>query len=133
MQQSQLLPTNVPTGAKPSPLYGALPFEQKMLRFEEFGPEPFDPVTNPEPAITSFPLPTTGLPPEQDEFSTYGSGPDPFALGSFLTQAGIRPIPAVFANEVEENPWRFEIEGFLGRPLNTPPADGRPPGKGWAH
>ena len=28
---------NVPTNGPPSPLFGALPFSQKMLRFEEFG------------------------------------------------------------------------------------------------
>ncbi len=131
--QSQLQPTNVPTDGKPSPLFGAQPFSQKMLRFEEFGPEPYDPATNPEPAITSFPLPTLGAWPEQDPADIYASGPDPFELGTFLTQPGIRPLPEEFANEIEENPWKNVIEGFLGRALVTPPADGRPPGRGWAH
>mgnify|MGYP000110817736 CR=1 FL=1 len=30
---------NVPTNGAPSPLYGAAPFSQQMLRFEEFGTE----------------------------------------------------------------------------------------------
>ena len=37
---------DIPTGSKPSPLFGAKPFTQQMLRFEEFGslslPEPED-------------------------------------------------------------------------------------------
>ena len=31
---------DIPTGAPLSPLFGAQPFEQQMLRFEEFGPMP---------------------------------------------------------------------------------------------
>ena len=31
---------DIPTGAAPSPLFGALPFTQKMLPFEEFGVQP---------------------------------------------------------------------------------------------
>src|SRR6185369_10514785 len=31
---------NVPTNGKPSPLFGAQPFTQQLLLFEEFGPEP---------------------------------------------------------------------------------------------
>ncbi len=30
---------DVPTNSSPSPLFGATPFSQQMLRFEEFGPE----------------------------------------------------------------------------------------------
>jgi hypothetical protein len=33
---------NVPTNGPPSPLYGAAPFSQQMLRFEEFGTAPLD-------------------------------------------------------------------------------------------
>src|SRR5512141_810072 len=31
---------DIPTGASPSPLFGATPFSQKMLMFEEFGTQP---------------------------------------------------------------------------------------------
>ncbi len=31
------------------------------------------------------------------------------------------------------NPWKADIEAFLGRPLKAPPAEGRPPGEGWSH
>src|SRR6185369_16868802 len=33
---------NVPTNGRPSPLFGARPFTQQLLLFEEFGPEPLD-------------------------------------------------------------------------------------------
>jgi hypothetical protein len=55
----------VPTDGKPSPLFGAQPFSQKMLRFEEFGLERYDPTNNPQPS-RSFPLPSAGRPPGQD-------------------------------------------------------------------
>ncbi|HET9653436.1 MAG TPA: hypothetical protein VFP36_14660, partial [Usitatibacter sp.] len=31
---------DIPTGASPSPLFGATPFSQKLLMFEEFGVQP---------------------------------------------------------------------------------------------
>ncbi|CAI3803535.1 hypothetical protein GLGCALEP_03262 [Pseudomonas sp. MM221] len=34
-----------PTNGKPSPLFGAQPFTQQLLLFEEFGPEKLDPTT----------------------------------------------------------------------------------------
>src|SRR5512135_2338157 len=37
---------DIPTGANPSPLFGATPFSQQILLFEEFGPQPLpDPTT----------------------------------------------------------------------------------------
>ncbi|PNB65005.1 copper oxidase, partial [Pseudomonas sp. FW305-127] len=36
-----------PTNGKPSPLFGAEPFTQQLLLFEEFGPEKLDPATPP--------------------------------------------------------------------------------------
>jgi FtsP/CotA-like multicopper oxidase with cupredoxin domain len=130
--EDQLESTNVPTDGRPSPLFGALPFTQKMLRFEEFGPESYDPATNPQPA-SSFPLPSVGPAPERDPGNIARSGPDPAAIGKFLAEPGIRPLPSEFSNQTDENPWKSVIAGFLGRPLDTPPAEGRPPGRGWAH
>ncbi|HEX6883789.1 MAG TPA: multicopper oxidase domain-containing protein [Planctomycetota bacterium] len=109
---------NVPTNSRPSPLFGAQPFTQRMLLFEEFGTEPMPTTFN---RGVSFPSPANAL-----------RMPDGGALDAFLRQR-IFPAPAVLANEVEENPWRARIESFLGRTLITPPADGRPPGNGWAH
>ncbi len=121
---------DIPTGGPPSPLFGAGEFEQQMLRFEEFGSEELAGA----PALTfPFPSPTTGAAPEQDPFDVEASGPSSSALDAFLDQAGISPFPTEFANVTAANPWRPEIEAFLGRALVTPPAEGRPPGKGWAH
>jgi hypothetical protein len=121
---------DVPTGGPLSPLFGAGEFEQQMLRFEEFGSERLAEA----PALTvPFPSPTTGPAPGQDPFDVEASGPAPSALEAFLDQPGIAPFPTEFANDLDENPWAPEIETFLGRFLITPPAEGRPPGKGWAH
>jgi len=132
LPEDQLESTNVPTDGKPSPLFGAQPFSQKMLRFEEFGLESYDPENNPQPS-RSFPLPSIGPAPERDSVSIARSGPNPEALGSFLVDPGIRPLPSEFANDRDENPWKSVIENIIGRPLDTPPAEGRPPGRGWAH
>jgi FtsP/CotA-like multicopper oxidase with cupredoxin domain len=121
---------DVPTGGPPSPLFGAGEFEQQMLLFEEFGSDRLAGA----PALTfPFPSPTTGPAPEQDPFDVEASGPSPAALESFLDQAGISPFPTEFANITASNPWAPQIATFLGRALSTPPAEGRPPGKGWAH
>jgi FtsP/CotA-like multicopper oxidase with cupredoxin domain len=122
---------SVPTNGRPSPLFGARSFTQKMLLFEEFGRESLDP-SAPVPAM-SFPVPTMGSAPEQDPSDFAMSGPAGAALETFLAQPGIAPFPMQFSNTMEENPWKLEIEDFLGRPLDTPPAEGRPPGQGWSH
>ncbi len=121
---------DVPTGGPLSPLFGAGEFEQQMLRFEEFGSER---LAGAPPLTTPFPSPTTGPAPEQDPLDVAASGPAGVAIEAFLDQAGIAPFPTMFANDVDANPWQPEIETFLGRALDTPPAEGRPPGKGWAH
>ncbi|GAB4509422.1 MAG: hypothetical protein Tsb0020_25970 [Haliangiales bacterium] len=110
---------DVPTGAKASPLFGAQPFTQKMLRFEEFGTEPL-PASTTAGALT-FPTPADSA-----------SGPSGAALDAFLAQ-DIFPYPTRTANTTDLNPWRTQIESFLGRTLDTPPAEGRPPGEEWAH
>ena len=51
--------SNIPTNSKPSPLFSAQAFTQKMLLFEEFGTEPMTSPAAPAPAL-SFPAPTTG-------------------------------------------------------------------------
>ncbi len=131
---------DVPTGAKPSPLFGADPFTMQMLREEEFGPVPLgekaNMLTGPE-----FPLPTGAE-----------SGPLEGALDDFLgwyinpTQASPYPWPMQYANDPDnddylieagvagmQNSWKLEIEEYIGRKLNTPPLEGRPPGEDWAH
>ena len=122
---------DVPTGSKPSPLFGAQAFSQKMLRFEEFGPKALNPAA-PKP-VRTFPRPAAGPAPEQDPLDPARSGPDPVELEAFLAQDGIAPFPTEFSNVSDMNPWQPDIETYLGRALDTPPAEGRPPGQGWAH
>ncbi len=122
---------NVPTNGKPSPLFGAEPFTQQMLLFEEFGTERLG--SGASASGASFPSPEIGAAPEQDPVNVASSGPSGSALESFLAQAGIAPFPKQFSNTEDQNPWKEQIEAFLGRSLDSPPAEGRPPGKGWSH
>ena len=122
---------NYPTNGYPSPMFGAQPFTQKMLMFEEFGPEKLDPTA--EAGTLPFPLPATGAAPFQDPEDVYRSGPESTALDGFLKQPGISPFPTRQANTTALNPWRPLVESFLQRTLDNPPAEGRPPGEGWAH
>ncbi|MFQ5463103.1 MAG: multicopper oxidase domain-containing protein [Phycisphaerae bacterium] len=109
---------NIPTNSLPSPLFGAEPFTQQMLRFEEFGTEPMPSTYT---AGDPFPGPKDAQ-----------RGPRGNDLDAFLAQA-IYPEPTRLANTTDENPWKADIENFLGRTLDTPPAEGRPSGEGWAH
>ena len=103
---------DVPTGGPLSPLFGAGEFEQQMLRFEEFGPEPLADA----PALTTpFPSPTTGPAPEQDPNSVAASNPAGAAIEAFLDEPGISPFPTQFANDIDENPWSPGDRG-LARP-----------------
>ena len=126
---------NIPTGASPSPLFGAQPFTQKMLRFEEFGTEQLKSADS-YARGGSFPRPVNAQ-----------SSPDSFALDLFLDQ-DIYPYPTQAALTVDEadklgmdvdhpevglNPWQEDIESFINRPLASPPAEGRPPGLEWSH
>lgn len=112
---------NVPTNGAPSPLFGVQPFTQQMLRFEEFGMAPLN-------LNSAKPTPWSSLPQPANSQSM----PEGAALESFLSQ-DIWPVPTKFANDIEQNPWKNPIESYLGRPLVTPPAEGRPPGLGWSH
>jgi len=113
---------NIPTNGAPSPMYGALPFTQKMLRFEEFGTDKLKLKKKKKPENWS-PLPV----PEDVQ-----GIPDGEDLEDFLSQK-IWPIPTKFANTTDLNPWEGLIESFIGRDLENPPAEGRPPGLGWSH
>ncbi len=112
---------NIPTNGHPSPLFGAQPFTQKVLRFEEFGTKRLKFKKRPPRRWQSLPAPA-------DAQSTPGG----HSLDRFLKQR-IWPNPTEFANVDELNPWQSEIESFLGRQLDNPPAEGRPSGMGWAH
>jgi len=122
---------NYPTNGKPSPLFGAQPFTQQLLLFEEFGPEKLDP--NLPPPTLTFPVPTLGPEPAQDPNVVARSSPNGNALEAFLKQPGLYPYPTQYANTLDRNPWKAQIEMFLNRNSVGSPAEGRPPGKGWSH
>ena len=110
---------NVPSNGPPSPLFGAEPFTQQMLRFEEFGTDQL------KLGRRNKPKGWQPLPAPADAKSV----PDGVLLEEFLTQA-IWPVPTRLANIWNRNPWEFDIEDYLGRNLSHPPAEGRPPGQG---
>jgi len=111
---------DIPTGAAPSPLFGAAPFSQQMLMFEEFGTQPL-PTNAPEHTLPS---------PNGCEGAV-----DPAAFGAsleaFLAQP-LFPPPQEQANTAQPNAWASMISSCLGRPV-TGVAEGRPPGVNFAH
>jgi FtsP/CotA-like multicopper oxidase with cupredoxin domain len=126
--------SDIPTEAPASPLFGAQPFTQKLLLFEEFGPETM-PTDTTGAGWTPLPQPLNAQ-----------SGPDPVELENFLKQPGVSPYPTRLSNVIDTNPWKPAIETFLGRTLSVPtdalgnplpavagPAEGRPSGEFWAH
>ncbi|THG86124.1 copper oxidase [Pseudomonas sp. A-1] len=130
LQPLQQTSFNYPTNGTASPLFGAQPFTQQVLRFEEFGLERLDPGA---PAGTlPLPPPSLGPAPAQDPLSVARSGPPSSALDDFLRQPGLFPFPAQYSNVLDPNPWKSQIEHFLNRYVSSP-AEGRPPGKGWSH
>jgi FtsP/CotA-like multicopper oxidase with cupredoxin domain len=112
---------NIPTNGAPSPMYGGQAFSQRMLRFEEFGIEKLQLNRNKPRDWQQLPEPDNAQ-----------STPDAADLEIFLSQR-IWPAPTKFANTQDQNPWRDLIEDYLGRELDSPPAEGRPPGLGWSH
>ena len=118
-EQHEEVKFNFPTNGPPSPLFGAKSFEQQMLRLEEFGTKPMP---------TTFAAGDTPFPQPMDP----QSGPEGGDLDDYL-QEDIFPAPTRLANDIDSNPWRAAIEGFLGRSLDSPPAEGRPPGEIWSH
>ncbi|WP_408004441.1 multicopper oxidase domain-containing protein [Pseudomonas schmalbachii] len=119
----------IPTNGKPSPLFGAQPFTQQLLLFEEFGPEPFEPNPNPYPG--GFPVPKPGPAPEQDPIVARSS-PAAAEIDAFLAQSGLYPLPSEYSNDRDMNPWAPQISAYLKRMVQSR-AEGRPPGRGWAH
>ncbi|QCI12539.1 copper oxidase [Pseudomonas putida] len=131
LQPAQQTSRNYPTNGKPSPLFGAQPFTQQLLLFEEFGLEKLDP--NQPPQELTFPVPTLGQAPAQDPNVVARSSPNGTALEAFLKQPGLFPFPTQYSNTLDRNPWKAQIELFLNRNSVGSPAEGRPPGKGWSH
>ncbi len=109
---------DIPTGAAPSPLFGAQPFTQPLLLAEEFGTQP---------------VPTTAcancapLPPPQ----SCTQSPNGAALDAFLRQP-LSPLPTREANTTLPSYWAVSV-GNCVRPLATSAVEGRPPGEWFAH
>lgn len=112
---------DVPTGMRPSPLFGAQPFTQKLLRFEEFGVHPLPVGATP---VDALPDPGGCNGPAQPQ--AFWS-----ALDAFLLRP-LYPAPTAGADAVLPNPWASTISGCIGRPM-TGYADGRPPGVHFSH
>ncbi len=114
---------DIPTGAAPSPVFGALPWSQELNLFEEFG-------TTPVP--TTDCVGCTALPPVQ----SCTSGPTGASLDTFLKQT-IYPLPGRNANVGGQNPWHSKINDCVYAPqsktLYTSVAEGRPSGEWFAH
>ena len=109
---------DIPTGAPPSPLFGALPFTQPVNLFEEFGTLPL-----PGSACTNCaPLPAP---------SGCSGTPNGAALDAFLRQP-LWPAPTRQANDTQPNFWATMI-GNCVRPLARSSAEGRPQGEWFAH
>jgi FtsP/CotA-like multicopper oxidase with cupredoxin domain len=129
--ESALTSINIPSNSAPSPDFGATKFTQKVLLAEEFGLQRLDPAV--QAGTLTLPRPKTGVAPGQDPAQVTHSSPDGQELENFLAQPGLSPFPNRFSNTTVDNPWKADIENFLGRQLATAPAEGRPPGEGWAH
>src|SRR4051812_6835954 len=110
---------DLPTGGRPSRLWGAQPFTQQLLLFEEFGTEPLPTTYAPGAA----PFPTLPDP---------AGSPDGAAIDAFLRQS-LYPAPGRQSQVTARNPWRPQITAYLGRAVDGAPAEGRPPSEGWAH
>jgi FtsP/CotA-like multicopper oxidase with cupredoxin domain len=109
---------DIPTGAPPSPLFGAQPFTQQMLLFEELGLRKIPTVQC--PTCTPFPAPL--------DCESSPVSPD---LDAFLSQA-LNPLPTLEADIGLPNPWATRISQCLGRTV-TGVLEGRPPGANFGH
>src|SRR5262245_60509180 len=118
---------DIPTGAAPSPLYGALPFSQEMPLFEEFGTAA---MPNTE-CINCGTLPKPG-----SGSSKCTGGPAGADLDEFLKKQ-IYPLPTRESNTAWKNPWKSEIADCVDfdpeHPFNDGVAEGRPGGEYFAH
>ncbi|MBU6371666.1 MAG: multicopper oxidase domain-containing protein [Alphaproteobacteria bacterium] len=112
---------DIPTGAPPSPLFGAQPFTQKVVLFEEFGTKQM-PTT--EAAVSPLPPP-----------DSCAGAPNGAALDTFLAQP-LSPLPTAQANTSKPNMWSKSVETcypeLYGQMANSP-VEGRPPGEWFAH
>lgn len=109
----------IPTGGAPSPTFGAQPWSQDMMLFEEFGTRPYSGTG----CVGCTPLP-------QPQNCT--QGPTSVAIDAFLKQQLVS-MPTRLAYTGAANPWEVAIEGCMGRQLATTYAEGRPTGEWFSH
>ncbi len=109
---------DIPTGAPPSPLFGAQPFSQEVLLFEEFGTAPIPQA--PCAGCTLLPQPVS-----------CGSGPATQSIDAFLNQP-LAALPSRLSNQTGVNPWLAKISACVS-PIAFSPAEGRPDGEFFAH
>jgi manganese oxidase len=109
---------DIPTGGSPSPLFGAQPFTQPVLLFEEFGTQPMRGAA----CTNCAPMPPA---------ASCASGPNSTALDNFLRQQ-LWPAPTREANTTRQSYWHSAV-GNCVRPLATSAVEGRPPGEWFAH
>ena len=140
----------VPTDGNLSPLFGATPFTQQMLRAEEFGDRPLEESaeyaqctqnydTRAAGYCSPLPEPIRGGYSSKGSYSAYGS-PDYRMLDEALDHA-LYPYPTLESNTDHPNPWARAIEEEHTGPLEplvstsnyTTAAEGRPPGPQFAH
>ena len=110
---------DIPTGAPASPLFGAKPFTQKMLQFEEFGSRaiPAEESTN---SVTLAPP------------ATCASSPAGWQIDKVINQK-LWPAPTRMANTSRPSPWAAKISSCVGYTLKTSAIEGRPPGELYSH
>jgi len=110
---------NIPTDAPASPTFGAQPWSQDMLLFEEFGNQLVPQVAcdgcTPMPAVQSCQL-----------------APVSQSIDDFLKQP-LAVLPTEYANRTMSNPWLDKIRQCVDPGLKGSPADGRPDGTWFAH
>ena len=111
-----------PVGGRPSPRFGAQPFTQQLLLAEEFG-------TRPLPPAGQVPAGSVG---HINAAVTLDGCPSDTCVDSALSSAPT-PEPTLKCNPAPQNPNIPLLEQMFGRPVPYAPADGRPPGDGWAH
>ena len=106
---------DIPTGASPSPLFGATPFSQKVMMFEEFGMRPM-------PKAPSTSSTTFGTP------SSCTQGPTGSKVDKMIKQV-LWPLPTRWARTDMPSPWAAKIGECIGTTLKTSAIEGRPPGE----
>ncbi len=103
----------------PSPLFGAQPFTQPMLIYEEFGTRLVP--TTPNANSSTFAGP-----------ATCQGAPTAAGVDKMIKQV-LWPLPTREANTSMPNPWATKVGACIGQKLRTSAIEGRPPGELYGH